>query len=114
MRKKLTLLSTFLIANLLFVQLSFAASNSPLVARLSQEQGIDQDAAQKQVEAVFNAIKSELKAGNPITIRSFGKFHLQARDARKGRNPRTGETIDIPAKKYPRFTSSDVLKKEMN
>lgn len=114
MKKQLKLLSTLFVANMLFVQLSLAASNSPLVTRIAEEQGIEQEAAQKQVETVFNAIKSELKAGNPVMIRTFGKFHLQAREARKGRNPRTGETIDIPAKKYPRFSSSDSLKKEMN
>lgn len=82
--------------------------------RIAAEQKISEQDADKQVDAVINAIRAELVAGNEVTIRNFGRFYLQARDAREGRNPKTGEKIQIPAKKYPKFASADGLKKAVN
>ena len=82
--------------------------------RIASEQKISEQDADKQVDTVISAIRSELVAGNEVTIRNFGRFYLQARDAREGRNPKTGEKIQIPAKKYPKFASADGLKKAVN
>ena len=93
------------------LQSSFATG---LVGTLATEQGISEDTAKEQIKVVFSALKTELKKGNDVSIRKFGRFYLQDRKAREGRNPRTGDKIQIPAKKYPKFVSSDSFKAEMN
>lgn len=90
------------------------ASEGDLAARLAEKQSISQDDAKQQVAAVFTSLAEELSAGKDITVRRFGKFYVQHRDARKGRNPKTGAEIQIPAKRYPKFSSSDVLKAQLN
>ena len=66
------------------------------------------------VNAVVNAtlatITEEFKKGNVIALKDFGKFELKDKPARKGRNPATGETIDIPAKIVPKFSFAPALK----
>ena len=91
-----------------------AASVEGLVSTLSQQSGLTQDQAREQVGGVFTALSAELQAGREVTVKNFGKFYLQEREARKGRNPRTGEELQIPKKKYPKFSSSDTLKKMVN
>ena len=91
-----------------------AAGQQGLVDRLVSQAGISESEAKQQLDRVIESIKAELQEGNAITIRNFGKFHVAKRDARQGRNPRTGEAIAIPAKRYPRFTSSDSFKREIN
>lgn len=93
---------------------AYAISDAELAKRISSTQGVPEADAKKQVSIVFSSIEQELKAGNPVTIRNFGKFSLRELGPRKGRNPRTGEAIDIPAKKYPKFSSSDKLKASVN
>jgi len=63
------------------------------------------------VDAVLDAIKKALKKGETVTLVGFGTFKVAKRKARKGRNPRTGETIKIPAKKVPVFRPGSELKK---
>ncbi len=70
--------------------------------------------AEAAVNAVFEAITDELKAGNKVQIVGFGTFEVKARDARTGRNPQTGETIEIAASKHPAFTAGKSLKDAIN
>lgn len=91
-----------------------AEGSGGLVQTVAAQAGISEDEAREQVKLVFSGIESELKAGREVSVRKFGRFYLKKRDARTGRNPKTGEKIQIPAKKYPRFTSSDVLKNAVN
>ena len=63
------------------------------------------------VDAVLKTIEDELKRGGEVTFTGFGKFHVAERGAREGRNPRTGETMQIAATKVPRFTAGSGLKK---
>ncbi len=93
---------------------AFGASDNGLVTQLAKEAKITEEQAQTQVDAVFTALRSELLAGRDVTIKSFGRFAVQERAARTGRNPRTGEAIDIGARRYPHFTSSDKLKESFN
>ncbi len=93
---------------------ALAASDNGLVAGVAKARGISEAEAQVSVDAVFAALEGELKEGRDVTIKNFGKFHLQERAARTGRNPKTGEPLAIPAKKYPRFASSDKLKASVN
>jgi len=63
------------------------------------------------VDAVLESIKASLKKGKPVTLVGFGTFKVTKRKARKGRNPRTGKEIKIPAKKVPVFKAGSALKK---
>lgn len=74
--------------------------------------------AKKDVDAVItatlNAITNALKEGDKVALIGFGTFEVKATAAREGRNPKTGETIAIPAAKKPAFSASKVLKDEVN
>ena len=91
-----------------------AANQNGLVEALSSSQGVSMEQAREQVQSVFGVLSSELASGREVGIRNFGRFYLQDRAARSGRNPKTGEKIAIPAKRYPKFSSSDTLKKMVN
>ncbi|MEN6373500.1 MAG: HU family DNA-binding protein [Smithella sp.] len=66
--------------------------------------------AAKALDAFLEAVKKDLKKGNKVTIIGFGTFSVTKRAARKGRNPQTGATIKIAAKKVPKFTPGKALK----
>ncbi len=66
--------------------------------------------ASKTVSAVFDTITKTLKKGQKITIAGFGTFSVVKQKARKGKNPRTGETIKIRARKAPKFKAGKALK----
>lgn len=74
--------------------------------------------AKKDVDAVvtatIKAIADALKQGDKVALIGFGTFEVKSTAAREGRNPKTGETITIPAAKKPAFTASKVLKDEVN
>lgn len=82
--------------------------------RLASYANISQEEAHDRLNLVFSFIAQELQAKREVAIRGFGKFKLQHRTARKGRNPKTGNPIEIPAKDYPKFQSSDLLKEKVN
>ncbi|MBA4349512.1 MAG: DNA-binding protein HU [Thermodesulfovibrio sp.] len=63
------------------------------------------------LESFIAAVKSELKKGKKLILIGFGTFSVAQRKARKGRNPRTGAVIKIPAKKVPKFSAGAGLKK---
>ena len=66
--------------------------------------------ATKAVDAVFDAITGALKAGDEVRLVGFGTFAVSERAASTGRNPRTGETIEIAASKQPKFKAGKGLK----
>ena len=66
--------------------------------------------AQEAVHCVFSSITKALKKGDTVTLIGFGAFKVAQRKARKGRNPQTGEEIDIKASKAPKFTAGKALK----
>ena len=66
--------------------------------------------AQEAVDCVFSSITKAMKAGDTVTLVGFGTFKVVERKARKGRNPQTGEEIDIQASKAPKFTAGKALK----
>jgi integration host factor subunit beta len=66
------------------------------------------------VETVFESIKEALKRGEKIEIRGFGNFRLKERQPRKARNPKTGESVDVPQKKAIRFKAGKALKEALN
>ena len=66
--------------------------------------------AELAVDAALETIEEELSRGSEITLTGFGKFHVAKRGARQGRNPQTGETIQIKASRVPRFSAGSMLK----
>ncbi len=66
--------------------------------------------AQEAVDCVFSSITRALKKGDTVTLVGFGTFKVTKRKARKGRNPRTGDEIEIKASKTPKFTPGKLLK----
>ena len=66
------------------------------------------------VETIFDSVVNSLRAGDKIEIRGFGSFRTRQRKARVGRNPKTGERVEVPAKKIPFFKPSKELKDLVN
>jgi len=66
------------------------------------------------VNAVFDSMTEALASGDRIEIRGFGSFHVRRRDARDGRNPRTGDKVRVQAKKVPFFKVGKELKKKVD
>jgi integration host factor subunit beta len=66
------------------------------------------------VETIFDSIVHSLRAGDKIEIRGFGSFRTRQRNSRVGRNPKTGDRVDVPAKKIPFFKPSKELKDIIN
>lgn len=85
-----------------------------LVDLVAKEAEITKSAAQKAVEAIFGGIKTTLKKGDEVRLVGFGTFAVAQRAATKGRNPRTGEPINIPASKQPKFKPGKELKEAVN
>jgi DNA-binding protein HU-beta len=86
-------------------------SKSEFVDKVAQEAGLSKKDAAAAVDAVLGTIETTLKSGGEVTFTGFGKFHVASRGAREGRNPRTGESMQIAASKVPRFTAGSGLKK---
>jgi integration host factor beta subunit len=69
---------------------------------------------ERLVSAVFEAISDQLVAGGRIELRGFGAFSTRPRDARTGRNPRTGESVDVAAKRVPYFKPGKEMRERLN
>ncbi len=70
--------------------------------------------AQEAVDCVFDTIKKTLKKNEAVQIVGFGSFKVNKREARKGRNPQTGQEIQIAARKVPKFVPGKALKDAIN
>ena len=86
-------------------------SKQEFVEKVADEAGLSKKDANAAVEAMLKTIEDALKSGEEVSFTGFGKFHVADRGAREGRNPRTGESMQIPATKVPRFTAGSGLKK---
>lgn len=89
-------------------------TKAELVATVADKAGLDRKNAEKAVVAVFDSIKKALIEGDKVQIIGFGTFENRTRSARKGRNPRTGEEIEISASKLPSFKAGKGLKDAVN
>ncbi len=72
--------------------------------------GLSKMDATRAVDAVISVVGNTLKKGEAVTLVGFGTFEVRSRAARQGRNPKTGETINIPAAKVPGFKAGKGLK----
>jgi integration host factor subunit beta len=68
----------------------------------------------KIVSIFFDEISARLAVGGRVELRGFGAFSTRARDARTGRNPRTGETVDVDAKRVPYFKPGKEMRQRLN
>jgi len=75
--------------------------------------GLSQDAVSKALTSMIDVVTSELKTGNEVNITGFGAFKISKRAARNGVNPRTGESIKIPAMNSPVFRAGKTLKESV-
>jgi DNA-binding protein HU-beta len=85
-----------------------------LAQQIAAGAGIRAGQAASVVDAAFDAIAAELAAGRDVAIAGFGKFSVTERAAREGRNPATGETIQIAASRAARFSAAAALKQQLN
>mgnify|MGYP001219251958 CR=1 FL=1 len=85
-----------------------------LISQVASSIGISKTDATKAVDAVFSNITGSLKTGKEVRLVGFGTFLVTNRAATTGRNPRTGQSIQIPAKKVPKFRAGKALKETVN
>lgn len=85
-------------------------TKAELIDKIASGAGLSKADAGKALDTTLDAVKVGLKKGQKITLVGFGTFSVAKRKARKGRNPRTGETIKIAATKTPKFTAGKSLK----
>ena len=84
-------------------------NKAQLIAAVAKEAGLTKVDAEKAVKSTINTISKTLSKGDSVTLIGFGTFSVYKRAARKGKNPRTGETIKIAAKKVPKFKAGKAL-----
>ena len=89
-------------------------NKTDLVAAVAQKAEISKKDAEKAVNAVTAAITDAMCSGDKVQLVGFGTFEVRTRDARKGKNPRTGEVINIAASKVPAFKAGKALKDVVN
>ncbi len=89
-------------------------NKNDLVAEVANSAGLSKADAAKAVDGVFDTISGSLQGGGEVRIVGFGTFSVANRKATTGRNPRTGETIQIPASKQPKFKAGKGLKDAVN
>lgn len=89
-------------------------NKAELIEAVAESADISKAAATRAVDTVIEQITQSLQKGDQVTLVGFGTFTVKARAARTGRNPRTGETINIPASKNPTFKAGKALKDAVN
>ncbi len=85
-------------------------NKSELVSIVAEKAGLTKKDTEKLVGAVFESVKEAMSEGKKVQIIGFGTFDVRERKAREGRNPATGEPIQIPAAKVPAFKAGKALR----
>ncbi len=89
-------------------------TKADIVEKVYEKIGLTKRECQELVDKVFEIIKEALERGEKVKISSFGTFTVKHKKERKGRNPQTGETIILPARKVLSFKPSKILRDEIN
>ncbi len=89
-------------------------TKADLVEKVANEAEMTKKDAEQLVEIIFSSIVSTLNNGEKIELRGFGSFRVRHRNARKGRNPKTGTAVNIPAKRVAYFKPGKDLKELIN
>ena len=88
---------------------------SQLLLALGKESpGLRNEEIERVVDVFFDEIGRRLAEGGRVELRGFGAFSTRERDARKGRNPRTGETVEVPGKRVPYFKPGKEIRERLN
>ena len=85
-------------------------NKTELIAAVAEKTGMTKKDAERVINATVETITTSLAKGEKVAVSGFGNFEVKAREARVGRNPRTKETIQIPATKLPAFKAAKALK----
>lgn len=85
-----------------------------LINKIAKEMDVSKQEAEAGVNLFFQTIKEALERGEEIELRGFGSFRFRQRQARSGRNPRTGDPVNVPPKKVLYFKPSKLLKSIIN
>ena len=89
-------------------------SKQELVNYVAESTGLSKKDAEAALSSFVDGVKSSLKKGDSVTLVGFGTFSVSHRGARTGRNPQTGATLQIPARKVPVFKAGKGLKETVN
>ena len=89
-------------------------NKSELIEHIATEADISKAAAARALEAVIGGVTATLKSNDSVSLVGFGTFTVSTREAREGRNPRTGVAIKIEAAKVPKFRPGKALKDALN
>ena len=88
---------------------------SELIAKLAEENPhLYQRDVERIVSTIFDSISEALSHGDRVELRGFGAFSVKHRDGRVGRNPRTGESVEVPEKSVPFFKTGKELRERLN
>jgi DNA-binding protein HU-beta len=85
-------------------------NKADIINKVHEELGITKTDAEKAVETMMSCIVDSLSSGKEVSIAGLGIFSAKMRNKRTARNPRTGETIDVPAMRVPKFRAAKALK----
>ena len=89
-------------------------NKTDLIDAMAASAGITKAAAKKALESFLGNVEKSLKKGNRVSLVGFGSWSVSKRNAREGRNPSTGKTIKIPAKKVVKFKAGSDLSQAVN
>ena len=89
-------------------------NKADVVAALADQAGLSKSDAARALDSFIDIVTAALKKGETVSLVGFGSFDARQRAARTGRNPRTGETIEIPASRNPAFKAGKALKDAVN
>jgi len=93
---------------------AFAMGDKELVKAMAKRSGLSVEQAQLAVEAFKAVVITQVKTGEAVRLKGFGKFTMKESKAHKGHNPRTGKVIDIPARNHLRFKAFQAAKEALN
>jgi DNA-binding protein HU-beta len=89
-------------------------TKNELAERVAERTGTSASQARQVVDVTIEVVSDELAAGGEVALAGFGKFSVSQRAARQGRNPSTGQPIQISASKAAKFSAASALKKRLN
>ncbi|MCQ2499873.1 MAG: HU family DNA-binding protein [Lachnospiraceae bacterium] len=89
-------------------------NKTELVAAIAQKTGLKKSDSEAALKAFIDTVTEELKKGEKVQLVGFGTFEISERAAREGRNPQTGESMQISASKNPKFKAGKALKDQLN
>ena len=89
-------------------------NKNDLISKVADSSGLSKADANNAVDAVIESIIGAMKTGDDVRLVGFGTFSVANRKASEGRNPRTGEKINIPASRQPKFKAGKGLKEALN